>query len=186
MANIFTSDNGFSLRASSAAGQIVMSYGFKYVVIGGPVTEDPVSAEVDVAFAPAATQATVRNAVRAAMLAWAAANGHTGVIIDADTPCSATPVWCTASRVGSDSASQMCRAPPRAAPHIGRSDITRPVPGDVLPLAPTAEWAAPSEAMRRSGHQRWRPQSLTGVSPASVDPALVRLVRAGRRGTAVH
>jgi hypothetical protein len=76
MASIFTADNGMTLKGASTAGTIVIAFGFRWTVLQSG-TEDAQSDEVEASFAANASQATVREAVRAALVAWATARGHT-------------------------------------------------------------------------------------------------------------
>lgn len=76
MANVFSQHNGMTLTGNSTASLVEITYGFRWVPLnGGNVS--PQTEEVTVQFAPSATQTQFRNAVRAQLLAWAAANGHT-------------------------------------------------------------------------------------------------------------
>jgi hypothetical protein len=76
VATIYTIDNGMVLVGQNTAGNIQMTYGFRWVVVNGG-NEDAASDSVVVAFPPSANQASIRTAVRNALVAWATERGHT-------------------------------------------------------------------------------------------------------------
>jgi hypothetical protein len=76
MATIYTIDNGIVLNGQNTAGNISMTYGFRWAVVNGG-GENAASDSVVVEFTPNSNQAAIRTAVRNALVAWATANGHT-------------------------------------------------------------------------------------------------------------
>jgi hypothetical protein len=74
MPNVYTADNGMRLGPSSTAGQVELLYGFTYTSESGR-PEGAGSDTVTATFAPGSNQATVRTAIRSALVTWATARG---------------------------------------------------------------------------------------------------------------